>query len=79
MKEPVEVGRARAIRPERKQHERPAGALPRPRFPFASLPEATLILEGEVAIFDEQLVSRFEWLRHGTRESVSTPPMYMVP
>ena len=27
----------------------------------------TLILDGEVAIFDEQLVSRFEWMRHGSR------------
>jgi len=37
-----------------------------------------LILDGEVAIFDEHLISRFEWLRHGTRESLSTPPIYMV-
>ena len=25
----------------------------------------SLILDGEVAVYDEQLVSRFEWLRHG--------------
>lgn len=25
----------------------------------------TLILDGEVAIFDKNLVSRFEWMRHG--------------
>jgi len=37
-----------------------------------------MILDGEVAIFDEHLISRFEWLRHGTRESLSTPPIYMV-
>jgi bifunctional non-homologous end joining protein LigD len=30
------------------------------------------------SIFDEHLISRFEWLRHGTRESLSTPPIYMV-
>src|SRR5258708_6150902 len=29
---------------------------------IAALPEATLILDGEAAIFDEQLISRFEWL-----------------
>ena len=45
---------------------------------IAALPESTLILDGEVAIFDEHLVSRFEWLRHGTRESLSTPPIYMA-
>jgi bifunctional non-homologous end joining protein LigD len=45
---------------------------------IGSLPESTLILDGEVAIFDEQLVSRFEWLRHGTRDALATPPMYMV-
>ncbi len=25
---------------------------------------STLILDGEVAVFDQKLVSRFEWLRH---------------
>jgi bifunctional non-homologous end joining protein LigD len=45
---------------------------------IASLHEDTLILDGEVAIFDEHLISRFEWLRHGARESLSTPPIYMV-
>jgi bifunctional non-homologous end joining protein LigD len=44
----------------------------------ASIPEDILILDGEVAIFDEQLISRFEWLRHGSRESLATPPIYMV-
>jgi bifunctional non-homologous end joining protein LigD len=45
---------------------------------IASLSENSLILDGEVAIFDDHLISRFEWLRHGTRESLSTPPIYMV-
>jgi ATP-dependent DNA ligase len=45
---------------------------------IGALPEPTLILDGEVAIFDEHLISRFEWLRHGARESLSNPPMYMV-
>jgi ATP-dependent DNA ligase len=45
---------------------------------IAALRKATLILDGEVAIFDEQLISRFEWLRPGTRESLSTPPIYMA-
>jgi len=45
---------------------------------IGALPESTLTLDGEVAIFDEHLISRFEWLRHGTHESFSTPPIYMV-
>src|SRR5262245_27606908 len=45
---------------------------------IGALPEPTLILDGEVAIFDEHLISRFEWLRHGARESLSTPPIYMA-
>jgi len=31
-----------------------------------------------VVVFDEQLISRFEWLRHGTREGLATPPIYMA-
>jgi bifunctional non-homologous end joining protein LigD len=45
---------------------------------IGALPEPTVILDGEVAIFDEHLISRFEWLRHGVRESLSTPPIYMA-
>jgi ATP-dependent DNA ligase len=44
----------------------------------SALPATTLILDGEVAIFDEQLVSRFEWLRRQNREAVATPLIYMV-
>ena len=53
------------------------------RFPelaaaIAALPATASILDGEVAIFDEQLISRFEWLRHRHREAVATPPIYMI-
>jgi bifunctional non-homologous end joining protein LigD len=37
-----------------------------------------LILDGEVAVYDAQLVSRFEWLRHGSPPDLSTPPLFMV-
>ncbi len=37
-----------------------------------------LILDGEVAVYDAQLVSRFEWLRHSSPPDVSTPPLFMV-
>jgi bifunctional non-homologous end joining protein LigD len=42
------------------------------------LPQETLVLDGEVAIFDNQLVSRFEWMRHGKPPGVATPTMFMV-
>jgi bifunctional non-homologous end joining protein LigD len=53
------------------------------RFPalvaaVAALKPATLILDGEVCIFDPQLVSRFEWLRHGKPPGVATPPVFMA-
>src|ERR1700737_3018554 len=37
-----------------------------------------LILDGEVAVYDAQLVSRFEWLRHASPPDLSTPPLFMV-
>jgi bifunctional non-homologous end joining protein LigD len=49
------------------------------RFPelaaaVAALPGRTLVLDGEVAIFDRQLRSRFDWLRDPDPEEVATPP-----
>jgi len=58
-----------------RDHSRRFGELARV---IGSLTETTVILDGEVAIFDEHLISRFEWLRHGARESLSTPPIYMA-
>ena len=43
-----------------------------------ALPRATLILDGEVAIFDERLISRFEWFRTRPEDVASTPPIYMA-
>ena len=45
---------------------------------IAALRPATLILDGEVCIFDHELVSRFEWLRHGKPPGVATPPLFMA-
>jgi bifunctional non-homologous end joining protein LigD len=39
---------------------------------------STLILDGEIAVYDRQLVSRFEWLRHSSPPDPSTPPLFMV-
>jgi ATP-dependent DNA ligase len=33
-----------------------------------------LILDGEVAVYDEQLLSRFEWMRRPPQDIIATPP-----
>ena len=38
----------------------------------------SVILDTEVAVFDRQLVSRFEWLRGQPKDDVATPPMLMT-
>jgi bifunctional non-homologous end joining protein LigD len=45
---------------------------------IASLRPETLVLGGKVAVYDEQLVSRFEWMRGAPSDAVATPPMMMV-
>ena len=45
---------------------------------IAKLPARTLVLDGEVAIFDQQLRSRFDWLRERDPDAVATPPIYIV-
>jgi bifunctional non-homologous end joining protein LigD len=44
----------------------------------SKLPARSLVLDGEVAVFDQQLRSRFEWLREPDPDAVATPPMFMV-
>ena len=53
------------------------------RFPelaqaVAALSAESVILDTEVAVFDRQLVSRFEWLRARPKDDVATPPMLMA-
>jgi bifunctional non-homologous end joining protein LigD len=53
------------------------------RFPelvvaVAALPVRTLVLDAEVAVFDQHLRSRFEWLRDPDADAVATPPLLMV-
>ena len=43
-----------------------------------ALPAMTLILDGEVAIFDDTLISRFEWFRKRPEDVAATPPIYMA-
>jgi bifunctional non-homologous end joining protein LigD len=44
----------------------------------AKLSARTLVLDGEVAIFDQQLRSRFEWLREHDPSAVASPPLFMA-
>lgn len=39
---------------------------------------ATFTLDGEVAVFDGELISRFEWLRHLNHGDLATPPLFMA-
>src|SRR5262249_50626188 len=53
------------------------------RFPhlveaIASLPGKILILDGEVAVFDERLVLRFDLLANPDPEVLTTPPVYVA-
>jgi len=45
---------------------------------LASLKVKTLILDGEVAVFDERLVSHLGYLRGAPADQLFTPPMYVA-
>jgi bifunctional non-homologous end joining protein LigD len=45
---------------------------------IAKLSARTLVLDGEVAIYDQQLRSRFDWLREPDPDAVAPPPLYMT-
>ena len=44
----------------------------------AQLTARALVLDGEVANYDEKLRSRFDWLREPDADAVATPPMFMA-
>src|SRR2546428_14187404 len=61
---------------------RTASAPPR-RYPdvaaaVARLKPSTFVLDGELAVFDEQLRSRFEWLRDPDPAAIATPPVLIA-
>jgi ATP-dependent DNA ligase len=60
--------------PQRRDHTRRFADLAA----VAELTGRTLVLDGEVAICDQQLRSRFEWLREPDPTTVATPPLYMT-
>ena len=53
------------------------------RFPalaaaIGKLAPETLVLDGKVCIFDQRLISRFEWLRIRPKDETATPPILMA-
>jgi len=53
------------------------------RFPglaaaVAELKPPTLVLDGELAVFDRQMISRFEWLRGRPKDDTATPPLLLA-
>ena len=70
-----ESGRVRLVSRNDRDHTRRFGALVAA---LAALKPETFTLDGEVAVFDEQLVSRFEWLRHLNHGDLATPPLFMA-
>jgi bifunctional non-homologous end joining protein LigD len=45
---------------------------------LTALKADTFTLDGEVAVFDRDLVSRFEWLRHLHHGDLATPPLFIA-
>jgi bifunctional non-homologous end joining protein LigD len=45
---------------------------------IAKLSPRSLVLDGEVAIYDQQLRSRFDWLREPYSDAVASPPLFMA-
>jgi bifunctional non-homologous end joining protein LigD len=45
---------------------------------IAKLSARNIVLDGEVAIYDQQLRSRFEWLRDPDPAAVASPPLFMA-
>src|SRR5215470_6457918 len=45
---------------------------------IVKLSARTLVLDAEIAIYDQQLRSRFDWLREPDPDAIATPPLLMV-
>jgi bifunctional non-homologous end joining protein LigD len=45
---------------------------------IVKLSPRTLVLDGEIAIYDQQLRSRFDWLREPDPDGVASPPLLMA-
>ena len=64
--------------PPQPQRGRPHPPLPDIAAAVAKLSARSLVLDGEVAVFDDQLRSRFDWLRDPDLDTVATPPVLIA-
>ena len=70
-----EAGRVRLISRNGRDHTKRFHAI---ADALTKLKPKTFRLDGEVAVFDSELISRFEWLRHINHGDLATPPLFMV-
>jgi bifunctional non-homologous end joining protein LigD len=68
-------GRGRLVSQNERDHTKRFGDLVAA---LTALKADTFTLDGEVAVFDEPFVSRFEWLRHLHHGDLATPPLFMA-
>lgn len=69
-----ESGRVRLVSRNARDHTK----IPRSRGRAGGHESRDVHPRREVAVFDRDLVSRFEWLRHVRHGDVATPPLFMV-
>src|SRR5262249_61580233 len=68
-------GRVKLVSRNGRDHTRPFRDI---AVAVSKLSARTLVLDGEVAIFDQQFRSRFDWLREPEPDAVATPPMFIA-
>jgi bifunctional non-homologous end joining protein LigD len=70
-----DAGRVRLVSRNARDHTK--------RFPeivqaLTKLKPKSFMLDGEIAVFDGHLISRFEWIRYLNQGDLGTPPLFMV-
>ena len=72
------VQRRRARAPRQSQRPRPHARFAGIAAVVAALSARSLVLDGEVAIYDQELRTRFDWLRESDPEAIATPPVLIA-
>jgi bifunctional non-homologous end joining protein LigD len=70
-----DAGRVRLVSRNGRDHTRRFAGI---AAAIAKLSARSLVLDGEVAIYDQRLRSRFDWLREPDPNAVATAPMLMA-
>ena len=61
-----------------RQGKESTGRFPELAKALAALPARSFILDGEVAVYDQARISRYEWLRARPKDGRATLPVYVV-